>query len=327
MISKKYKLSLISGDASFRKFYRKKKYNKKKSSIVVFSQKEKFKNLFVYSVINELLLKNNIKAPRLISSNYKKNFIEIEDFGNTTFHKILRKSKKKFFIYKKIVDFLIKMQKIDTQKKNFITKKYKLPKYSMHELQRESDLFFDWYLPLIMRKNKSLLIKKNLKKKLNTLYKKLKFKNNAFVHRDFHVSNLMKVNGQIGLIDSQDAIIGNPTYDLLSLIDDVRIKTSKKLKNNILNYYLNNSLKIYKTKKKDFINDFNILSVQRSLKILGIFSRLYKRDKKKHYLKLMPYTWKLLELRLNNEIFYEIKKNLNTFISSKIRKKNKFYEN
>ena len=53
-----------------------------------------------------------------------------------------------------------------------------------------------------------------------------KFKNNIFVHRDFHVSNLMKVNKQIGVLDSQDSIIGNPTYDLVSLIDDVRIKTS-----------------------------------------------------------------------------------------------------
>ena len=55
----------------------------------------------------------------------------------------------------------------------------------------------------------------NLKKKLQILYKQLKFKNKTFVHRDFHVSNLMKINSRIGIIDSQDAIIGNPTYDLV----------------------------------------------------------------------------------------------------------------
>ena len=68
----------------------------------------------------------------------------------------------------------------------------------------------------------------------------MKLRNNIFVHRDFHSLNLMKIRNQIGIIDSQDAIVGNPTYDLVSLIDDVRIKTSNKLKNDIFNYYLEN---------------------------------------------------------------------------------------
>ena len=328
MISTKYKLSPISNDASFRKFYRKKYDNRSLSTIVIFSKRNKFRNLFVYSVINQLLLKNNIKAPKLISGNHKRGFIEIEDFGDITFRNIIRKNRKKFNIYKKLVNLLIRVQKIDPKTVlNSIGKNYKLTEYSIKELQKESNLFFDWYLPLIVKKNKASLMKKILKKKLEILYKKLKFKNTTFVHRDFHVSNLMKVKDQIGLIDSQDAIIGNPTYDLLSLIDDVRIKTSNQLKNNILNYYLNKSLRIYKTKRKDFINDFNILSVQRSLKIIGIFSRLYKRDKKKQYLKLIPYTWSLLELRLKNEMFKEVRNILNQFISSRDRKKIKFYAN
>ena len=138
----------------------------------------------------------------------------------------------------------------------------------------------------------------------------------------------MKINNQIGVIDSQDAIIGNPAYDLASLIDDVRIKTSNQLKNNVLNYYLSKCAQIYRRRKNDFIHDFNILSVQRSLKIIGIFSRLFKRDQKKQYLKLIPYTWKLLELRLRDEkVLDKINIVLNQFISSKTRKKIKFHEN
>ena len=179
-----------------------------------------------------------------------------------------------------------------------------------------------------MKKNKATKIKRVLKKKLQVLYKKIKFNNNIFVHRDFHVSNLMKINNKIGVIDSQDAIIGNPAYDLVSLIDDVRIKTSNQLKKNIFNYYLNKCPKIYRRKKNDFIHDFNILSVQRNLKIIGIFSRLFKRDKKKQYLKLIPYTWKLIELRLRNKkVFGEINDILDRFISSKTRKKINIYAN
>ena len=94
----------------------------------------------------------------------------------------------------------------------------------------EANLFCKWYV----RKNfKSFDVNKFSKTfeiKINKLASKLKLKNNFFVHRDFHVSNLMLVNKQIGVIDSQDALIGNRAYDLASLIDDVRLKTSKQLK-------------------------------------------------------------------------------------------------
>ena len=329
MILKKFKLLPISEDASFRKYYRKFDPKKKLNTIIVISKKNKNKNLLVYSAINHFLLEKNIKAPRLLAENYKKGFIEIEDFGNITIHHTLEKSRSKFDVYKKTVNLLIKLQKIKPRIiKDFFGKSYKLENYSVKNLHKESNLFFDWYLPLIMKKNQAIKIKKVLKKKLQILYKKLKFKNNIFVHRDFHVSNLMKINNQIGVIDSQDAIIGNPTYDLASLIDDVRIKTSNQLKNDVLNCYLNKCSQIYRRKKNDFIHDFNILSVQRNLKIIGIFSRLFKRDKKKQYLKLIPYTWKLLELRLKDKkVFGEINTILNQFISSKTRKKIKFYAN
>ena len=191
----------------------------------------------------------------------------------------------------------------------------------MKNLNKESNLFFDWYLPIIMEKKNVLKIKKILKKKLQMLYKKLKFKNKTFVHRDFHVSNLMKINSKIGVIDSQDAIIGNPTYDLVSLIDDVRIKTSKKLKNKIYSYYLIKNIKNLKNNSKNFLEDFNILSVQRSLKIIGIFARLFKRDKKAKYLKLIPYTWKLLDLRLRDPMFYDIKNKLDKNITFQMKQK------
>ena len=131
----------------------------------------------------------------------------------------------------------------------------------------------------------------------------------------------MKVGKKIGVIDSQDALIGNPAYDLASLIDDVRIKTSTKLKNQIYNYYLKKTSKLHRINSQKFLEDFNILSVQRSLKIIGIFSRLFKRDKKNQYLKFIPYTWQLLEMRMDSEIFMELKKILDNNISKRFRKK------
>ena len=196
-----------------------------------------------------------------------------------------------------------------------------MDKYSNKYLFKESDLFFDWYLPLILNKKKALSIKIKSKKILLKIYNKLNFPNSHFVHRDYHVQNLMKVGKKIGLIDSQDALIGNPAYDVVSLIDDVRIKTSTKLKNQIYSYYLEKTSKIYRINSQKFLEDFNILSVQRSLKIIGIFSRLFTRDKKKQYLKLIPYTWQLLNMRMNSRIFSELKKILDSNIPKKFKKK------
>ena len=157
---------------------------------------------------------------------------------------------------------------------------------------------------------------REFQKIIKQLANSLKLKNNIFVHRDFHVSNLMLVNNQIGIIDSQDALIGNKAYDLASLIDDVRMKTSKSFKKKVYNFY------IKKQKKLDihkFKNDFNILSILRNLKIIGIFTRLAMRDRKKDYLKLIPYTWKLIDMRIKeNKIFQDLKNLLNKNFKGKL---------
>ena len=311
----------IAEDASFRKFYR--FILNKNSKIIVFAQKEKYKNLVAYTAINKFLRENKILTPKLLAHNYPKGIIVIEDFGDITFHKVLLRKRKKLATYQRLVDLLLKIQKIKPRSKikNIIGKSHIINKYSNKYLHKESDLFFEWYLPLFLGKKKVLHIKKKTKKILSQLYHSLNFSNSYFVHRDYHVQNLMKVGKKIGVVDSQDALIGNPAYDLVSLIDDVRIKTSKKLKNQIYNYYLKKTSKIYRVNSKKFLEDFNILSVQRSLKIIGIFSRLFRRDKKNKYLKLIPYTWKLLEMRMSSKTFSELKKILDRNINKKIRKR------
>jgi len=255
----KYRILPIAGDASPRKFFR--IISKKDSKIIVYAEKERYKNLIVYSAINNFLRKNKILAPKLYGENFSKNVIIVEDFGNLTFYKILIKKKNKLPVYKKLVDILIKIQKIKIKSKikSIGNKTYFLDKYSNKYLQKESDLFFDCYLPLFLSKKKSFKIKKKAKKILSRLYKKLNFPNSYFVHRDYHTQNLMKVREKVGVIDSQDALIGNPAYDLVSLIDDVRIITSSKLKRQIFNYYLKKTHKIKKIEQEKFLKDFNIL--------------------------------------------------------------------
>ena len=132
----------------------------------------------------------------------------------------------------------------------------------------------------------------------------------------------MPVKSKLGIIDTQDVILGNPMYDVASLIDDVRIEIPLSIKNKIFQYY---SKKSSLRKNIYFLkNDFDILSIQRNLKILGIFYRLNKRDKKPQYLKYLPYTWKLIELRMKSKIFKNLEKILLDTVSKKLRKKRNF---
>jgi len=310
-------LKKIKGDASFRKFFRKK--NKNITSIVVISKKEKFKNLLVYDAINKILNKNKILAPRLYQENYSQNFIEIEDFGDASMFKILIKKKgNKFFYFKKIIHTLNKIQKIkDIKIKNFKKQTFTIPKYDKEVLVKEANLFCDWYLKKNLPKNNRIKFIKKFKKIIKRLSLSLKLKNDIFVHRDFHVSNLMLVKNKIGVIDSQDALLGNRAYDLASLIDDVRIKTSKLLKNKVYQFYIQNQKNL---DKNNFKNDFEILSVLRNLKIIGIFTRLALRDGKKKYLKLIPYTWTLINMRINeNKVFLDLKELLTENFTGKIK--------
>ena len=307
-------LKKIKGDASFRKFFRKK--DSDRSSVIVYAKKEKLKNLIIYDSINKILIKNKILAPTLYNENYNQHYIEIQDFGDETILKILRKKNNNLFDYfKKAIRLLNRIQQIkDIKVETFKNKIYKIPKYDDRILIKEANLFCDWYAKKNLSKIKRNKFSREFKKIIKTLISNLKLRNNIFVHRDFHVSNLMLVKNQIGVIDSQDALIGNKAYDLASLIDDVRFKTSKKLKKKIFNLYIKKQKKLEIPKIK---NDFEILSILRNLKIIGIFTRLAMRDGKKEYLKLIPYTWQLINMRINENILFE---NLNNLLKKNFKK-------
>ena len=224
------------------------------------------------------------------------------------------KTNKEFFFIK-ILKTLSRLQLIkDKQVVNLNRQKYKVQKYDNKILLNEAKLFSEWYATRKINKFKIRKFKKVYENEVKKLLSKLNLKNDTFVHRDFHVSNLMYVKNNIVVIDSQDALIGNKAYDLASLVDDVRFETSNKLKNKILNNYFK---KLKKTEINKFVNDFEILSVLRNLKIIGIFTRLALRDNKKKYVKMIPYAWEMIN--------YRMKKNME-FVNLKLILKRNFHK-
>ena len=165
----KKNLKRLKGDASLRVFFRNKK---KPSSIIVLAKKEKKTNLLIYDAINKIFIMNDILAPKLLSENFSKNYIEIEDFGNKTVYKLLKENRiNKLATYQKIIKLLNKIQLIRQREiKNFKKRKYIIPNYKPRILLEEAKLFSDWY---VARKlpPKSIII--SFVKLLNSLIKNL----------------------------------------------------------------------------------------------------------------------------------------------------------
>ena len=207
---------------------------------------------------------------------------------------------------------------INKNSKNF---QKELPKYSNKKLINEALLFLQWYWPAIYKKPaKKIIIKQFVSIWKNLLNKNLKTKK-VLVHRDFHIDNLFFLKDRkklkaCGLIDFQDAVIGPETYDLVSLLEDARRNVNQKIINKMYSKF---EKRIPKKKKENFFKEYNTLAINRHLKVLGIFTRLSIRDKKKNYLKHIPRLWRLTEKNLSYNLLPELNDWINEFFPKKFR--------
>ena len=282
------KLSLLAGDASNRKYFQ--YFSSKKNYVIMYDNDEKSLNDFIKVT---KILKKFVVVPSIIYDFSKQSILVLENFGPTKYAEIITKKNRKK-IYKLAVDTIFDIQKI---------KNPKLSKYSLNMFVRESNLFFDWYLNFLNKKEVNVL-----KKKFNLLFKSyfpyIEDIPQVLVHRDFHIDNLFYLSKpksiKCGLIDYQDAVIGPCAYDLVSLTQDARIDVPKQLEHELINYFLKGNLKI---KRKKFMISYNLLAIQRHMKVLGIFNRLSLRDNKDQYLQHLPRVKKMLCENLKKEKF------------------------
>ena len=289
----------IKNDASFRKYYR----IKNKKLIVMDAPPDKGESIEQFRAIADIIHTFNLSAPQIVSFDTKQGFMLLEDFGQTSFSNILNKDNESK-LYKKAIEVLIQINKQSKSKEKKISK---LKSYSIDLLVNESLLFIDWYL----EKRKGELVSSDQKKEfikiLNDFYNNIKPQSSTLVLRDYHVDNLFFLNNQkslkqVGLIDFQDAVIGSPLYDLASLLEDVRRPLKSNLKKKLLEFYI----KAISINVKDAEREMRFFSIQRNLKILGIFCRLSIRDKKDGYLKYLPNAVKLLRKNLQDPFFINL---------------------
>lgn len=272
---KHFSVEIASSDASFRRYFRLKEENK--SLILMDSSLEK-SSLKPFIDITKLLQSVNIHAPKIIYEDVDKGFLILEDLGSKNLLDTLNKDNFKAY-YKKCIDEIVTMQKIDVRT---------LPLYDEKFLKQEMNLMPEWFLKKYLQEDLNDKENTIIENSLDIITKKvLSHPQGVFVHRDFHSRNIMNCS-PLGIIDYQDAMNGSILYDLVSLLKDLYIQFDPQDIEELTLYF--KKQKKLEINDQEFLKYFDFMGLQRHLKVLGIFARLYLRDNKDGYLKDLPLT-------------------------------------
>ena len=288
----------IKNDASFRKYFR---VDKK---ILMDADPHLGEDVGSFININHVLREFKLNVPEIFTIDKENGFLLLEDLGENIFSQILN-SENEEQLYKQAIDVLVEIYKKDLNKFSNFTF---LEKYSVEKLQDESQLFIEWYLKKYLEINITDTDIQDFKDIINKIFNNLDTKFEKLVLRDYHVDNLILQKSklglkQVGILDFQDAVLGSSSYDLISIIEDVRRPISKDLKNILIKYFIDSTGYDPNQLEKELA----FYSVQRNLKILGIFSRLNLRDNKSKYMGYNDNAWKYIESNLNNPTMSDLK--------------------
>lgn len=295
-----YKLEAIEGDASKRKYYR--ILTLKESFILMDSSLAK-ENIEPFIKIASFLKNQNLSAPLILSSDLENSLLLLEDFGNNSFTKFLSNyPSQEEELYKLAVDTLITLYHANID--------LELPKHNDSELNLELEhTFVQWYLRY---KLSSSVYKKaviELFTILSKLYNHLSSLRPVVVLKDYMADNLMFIKDRkgiqkVGLLDFQDAVIGSPAYDIASLLEDARREVSDYIANMSIKRFVS---QIESISHQEFNNAYAVNSIQKNLRIIGVFHRLHLRDKKPKYLNFLPRMWKYVNRNLEYPQLSELK--------------------
>ena len=284
----------ITSDASNREYTRLSK--KQNTSILMDSDPTTNESIENFIYFTNQLRKQKFSAPKIYGQDICNGLLLLEDLGSDSFANILKsKPHLENHIYQEAINQLIEIRKNKIPR---LTRKYDLK-----ILLQEAVLFSEWYLSPLRASYESSHLLKILRVTLQETLKQ----DTTLVLRDYHAENLMWLpdrsdNRRVGLLDYQDALAGNPAYDIASLLKDARREVPKKLQEELIKYFLKKTNLDHAV----FSRDYSILSAQRNLKIIGIFSRLSIRDNKSGYLDLIPRVWKNLQDDLKHPSLNEL---------------------
>lgn len=297
---KEFVIEKSLADASFRKYYRLRKDDK--TALLMDSSLER-ESLGAFLRVHKKLFEAGVGVSRIYIEDLELGYLILEDFGSTHYLDVLNEGNFQT-LYTKAINTILKMQKADV---------LNLPLYDRAFLHKEMDLMQEWYLEKLLNKTLTRQEQNLISTTLDSVSKVvLEQPQGVFVHRDFHSRNIMlRDDKELGIIDYQDAMSGAITYDLVSLLKDCYIAYDRDaIKKLALEFRDKKALNV---DDATMIKWFDFMGLQRHIKVLGIFSRLYLRDSKEGYLKDIPLTLKYV---LETAARYDETKEFGEFLSS-----------
>ena len=268
----------LAGDASFRRYFRV-RHGQRSAMLMDAPPPHEDPRPFLH--VGKWLLNHGLRAPAIHAEHPERGLVLIEDFGSDRMRDWLDDNgHAEEETYAAAIDALVELHKRPPGP---------FPPYDMAVYQREAGLFTEWFCPLQGIVVDEAAYTRAWDEVLTPLLPRQD--PGVTVLRDYHAENIMLLpGGAQGIIDFQDALVGHPAYDLVSLLQDARRDVSPELERKMLERYLG---KI--DAGAHFEADYARLGAQRNAKIVGIFARLWKRDGKPRYLAMIPRVWQAME--------------------------------
>jgi aminoglycoside/choline kinase family phosphotransferase len=278
----------LADDASFRRYERLARGGR---CAVLMDAPPPKENVGPFLDVDRVLRDMGLSAPEVFAEDRDLGLLLLEDFGDPTYTRVLAEDPaREAELYALAVDLLVALRR-----------RFKgaagIPSYDLPLLQREANLLVEWYYPAIHGTEAPRSLCDDFEGLWREAFAALPTEADTLVLRDFHVDNLMWLRDRpdisaCGLLDFQDAVIGHPAYDLVSLLEDARRDVPHDLASQLIDRYL---AAFPGTDAAAFRQAYALYGAQRSTKILGIFTRLDRRDGKPVYLKHIPRVWRWLE--------------------------------
>ncbi|GAB5350501.1 aminoglycoside phosphotransferase family protein [Qipengyuania sp. 483] len=278
----------LVGDASFRRYFR---IRRGGQSAMLMHAPPPHEDPRPFLHVAEWLNANGLRGPEILREEAEKGWVLTEDFGDTRMKEwIDDHPDDEHDIYSKAIETLVRLHQLPPGP---------FEPYDMAVYQREAALFLEWYCLTAGLNVDEAGWTAAWEEALTPLMPRQE--PGVTVLRDYHAENIMlleegSLGGEQGLIDFQDALVGHPAYDLVSLLQDARRDVSAQLEHDMLCRY-----RAAADPGDHFEADYARLGAQRNAKIIGIFTRLYKRDGKPRYLRMIPRVWQAMERDLAHE--------------------------
>ena len=271
----------VAGDASFRRYFRAVAEDRQ---AILMDAPPPHEDPRPFIAVAEWLVERDFAAPAILACDLDQGLVLIEDFGDVRLRETVDAAPaRELELYAPAIDLLIRLRKHPAGP---------VPPYDRAVLRREARLFVEWYCPAVG-------IEPDLQgwnAAWEAVFDHAIAETPVTVLRDYHAENLMLVGPEraLGLLDFQDALAGHPAYDLVSLLQDARRTVDPAVETAMLERYRAAADAGPETDDA-FMNAYHVLGAQRNAKILGIFTRLWKRDGKPHYATMCPRVWAYLE--------------------------------